>query len=105
MSLYYLLQDQKKCIGCLSCEVHCKSNKGLPLGPRLGQIIPVGPKMVGAVPRMGFIFMPCFHCTEPWCVPVCPTGAMRKRPKDGIVYVEQSLCVGCKSCITACPWG
>jgi Fe-S-cluster-containing dehydrogenase component len=35
----------------------------------------------------------------------CPTGAMQKRPKDGIVYVDESLCVGCKSCITACPWG
>ena len=33
MSLYYLLQDQKRCIGCLSCEVHCKSNKGLPRVP------------------------------------------------------------------------
>ena len=105
MSQYYLLQDQKRCIGCLSCEVHCKSNKGLPPGPRLGQIIAVGPKLVGEVPRMGFVFMPCFHCSDPWCVPVCPTGAMRKRPKDGIVYVEQSLCVGCKSCISACPWG
>jgi Fe-S-cluster-containing dehydrogenase component len=30
---------------------------------------------------------------------------MQKRTKDGIVFVEQSLCVGCKSCITACPWG
>jgi len=30
---------------------------------------------------------------------------MRKRPADGIVYVEPVLCVGCKSCITACPWG
>jgi Fe-S-cluster-containing dehydrogenase component len=30
---------------------------------------------------------------------------MQKRPKDGIVFVEPSLCVGCKSCITACPWG
>ena len=105
MSQYYLLQDQKRCIGCMSCEVHCKSNKGLPPGPRLGQIIAVGPKLVGEVPRMGFVFMPCFHCSDPWCVPVCPTGAMRKRPKDGIVYVEQSLCVGCKSCISACPWG
>ena len=35
----------------------------------------------------------------------CPTGAMRKRPQDGIVYVEHSLCVGCKTCVTACPWG
>jgi Fe-S-cluster-containing dehydrogenase component len=30
---------------------------------------------------------------------------MRQRPQDGIVYVDQALCVGCKSCITACPWG
>lgn len=105
MSQYYLLQDQKNCIGCQSCEVHCKTYNGTPLGPRLGQIITVGPKMVGDVPRMSFVFMPCFHCEEPWCVAVCPTGAMRKRPKDGIVYVESSLCVGCKSCITACPWG
>jgi Fe-S-cluster-containing dehydrogenase component len=105
MSKYYLLQDQKRCIGCLSCEVHCKSNKGLPFGPRLGQIMPVGPKMVAGLPRQAFIFMPCFHCEDPWCVPVCPTHAMRKRPEDGIVYVEPALCVGCKSCISACPWG
>ena len=44
MSKYFFLQDQKNCIGCLSCEVHCKSNKGLDVGPRLCQIIPVGPK-------------------------------------------------------------
>jgi Fe-S-cluster-containing dehydrogenase component len=30
---------------------------------------------------------------------------MRTRPRDGIVYLDQSLCVGCKSCIIACPWG
>jgi Fe-S-cluster-containing dehydrogenase component len=105
MSQYYLVQDQKKCIGCLSCEVHCKTFHNLPRGPRLGQIIRVGPKMAGGVPRTSFVFMPCFHCEDPWCVAVCPTGAMRKRPEDGIVYVESSLCVGCKSCITACPWG
>jgi Fe-S-cluster-containing dehydrogenase component len=30
---------------------------------------------------------------------------MQKRASDGIVFVDASLCVGCKSCITACPWG
>ena len=35
----------------------------------------------------------------------CPTGAMQRREKDGIVFVQSSLCVGCKSCIAACPWG
>jgi Fe-S-cluster-containing dehydrogenase component len=105
MSKYFLLQDQKNCIGCLGCEVHCKSNKGLDIGPRLCQIIPVGPKKINQLPQMAFVFMPCFHCDEPWCVSVCPTGAMRKRPEDGIVHVEHALCVGCKCCITACPWG
>ncbi|MEN6486923.1 MAG: 4Fe-4S dicluster domain-containing protein [Syntrophobacteraceae bacterium] len=105
MSQYYLLQDQKKCIGCLSCEAHCKTFQGVPTGPRLSRIIPVGPRSIGSVPRMAYVFMPCFHCEDPWCVSVCPTGAMQKRPKDGIVFIDSSLCVGCKSCMTACPWG
>jgi Fe-S-cluster-containing dehydrogenase component len=71
----------------------------------LTQIIPVGPKKLNNMPRMSYIFMPCFHCQEPWCVAACPTGAMQKRPKDGIVFVDDALCVGCKACITACPWG
>ena len=105
MSKYYIHQDQFRCIGCYACEVHCKTKNNLPVGPRLTRIIPVGPKLVGNIPRMQFIFMPCYHCEKPWCVAVCPTGAMQKRLKDGIVFVESNLCIGCKSCITACPWG
>jgi Fe-S-cluster-containing dehydrogenase component len=71
----------------------------------LSQIIPVGPKVINNMPRMAYIFMPCFHCEEPWCVSACPTGAMQKRARDGIVFVDSSLCVGCKTCISACPWG
>ena len=105
MSKYYLYQEGKRCIGCYSCEVHCKSKNNLPIGPRLNQIIPVGPKVVNNLPRMAFVFMPCYHCEEPWCVAACPTGAMQSRPKDGIVFVDSSMCIGCKTCISACPWG
>ncbi|MBE3586152.1 4Fe-4S dicluster domain-containing protein [Desulfofundulus thermocisternus] len=105
MSKYYLYQDEKKCISCRSCEVQCKVNKGLDPGPRPNQIVVVGPVQAGSRPRATSIFMPCFHCEEPWCVPACPTGAVQKRPKDGIVFIDQELCVGCKSCIMACPWG
>src|SRR3990172_6970767 len=104
MSKYFMLQDQQKCIGCHSCEIVCKSNKGLPPGTRPCQVIPVGPKFFSDRPRASFIFMPCFHCENPWCVAACPTGAMQQRARDGIVFVQQSLCVGCKTCIAACPW-
>lgn len=105
MSEYFLFQDGKKCIGCHSCEVECKVNKSLPLGPRLCQIITIGPKFVGNLPKSSYVFMSCFHCENPWCVAACPTGAMQKRAKDGIVFVDHNLCVGCKTCISACPWG
>jgi DMSO reductase iron-sulfur subunit len=105
MSQYLLFQDVNQCIGCHSCAVACKSNKDLPVGPKICQIIPVGPKFVGDLPRAVFTFMPCYHCEDPWCVAACPTGAMQKRVKDGIVFVDKDLCVGCKTCMAACPWG
>ena len=105
MSKYYLFQDVKKCIGCHTCEIQCKSNKDLPYGPKPCQIVQVGPKFVNGLPRTSFIFMPCFHCETPWCVSACPTGAMQQRHSDGIVFVDKTLCVGCKTCISACPWG
>jgi len=105
MSDFYLFQDVKKCIGCHACEVQCKSNKGLGAGPKPCQIVQVGPKMINDLPKISFVFMSCYHCEKPWCVPACPTGAMVRREEDGVVVVDDDLCVGCRACVSACPWG
>lgn len=105
MSNNNIYLNKKRCIGCFACEVHCKTNNNLPPGPRFCRIIASDDHVAGGRPKTEFSFKPCFHCDTPWCVPVCPTGAMQKRGKDGIVFIEQSLCIGCKFCITACPWG
>ena len=47
----------------------------------------------------------CLHCDEPACVTVCPTGASYKRAEDGIVLVNADICIGCKLCSWACPYG
>jgi Fe-S-cluster-containing dehydrogenase component len=47
----------------------------------------------------------CLHCEQPGCVTVCPTGASYKRAEDGIVLVDEDLCIGCGLCAWACPYG
>ena len=105
MSKYYVTQDVEQCIGCKACEIHCKTKNESGKGAFYCKMIEVGPKVRNNIPVIDFVYMACFHCEKPWCVDACPTGAMQKREKDGIVFVEESLCVGCKACMTACPWG
>jgi len=49
--------------------------------------------------------MSCMHCEDADCVTVCPTGASYKRAEDGIVLVNADICIGCKLCSWACPYG
>lgn len=105
MSKYYVTQDVKRCIGCRACEVHCKAKNDVPVSSYYCKMIQVGPHEKQGIPVVDFIYMSCFHCEKPWCVTACPTGAMQRRSKDGIVFVDQALCVGCKACMRSCPWG
>ena len=102
MSKYILHHEAEDCVGCHACEIHCKTNKDLGPGPSPCAIVTVP---TPGHPRARFVFMPCFHCEDAWCLVACPTQAVQRRDKDGIVFIEASLCIGCKSCMAACPWG
>ena len=53
---------------------------------------------------MSFLPVQCQHCENPACLEVCPTGATTKDEETGIVSVDSELCIGCESCIKACPY-
>jgi tetrathionate reductase subunit B len=100
---YGMVIDVRRCIGCHSCTVACKAEFDVPLGVNRSWVEYVEK---GEYPNVGRSFLPrlCNHCSEPPCVGVCPTGATYKRDQDGIVVVDNGLCIGCKYCIQACPY-
>ena len=100
---YGMVIDIRRCIGCHACTVACKSEFNTALGVNRSWVEYVEK---GVYPNVGRSFLPrlCNHCSEPSCVYVCPTNATYKREQDGVVIVDQGLCIGCKYCIQACPY-
>jgi anaerobic dimethyl sulfoxide reductase subunit B (iron-sulfur subunit) len=92
------------CIGCRACEIACKDKNGLAPGPRLRRVSYVEGGMFPDVYAYK-VNMSCNHCAEPACLPTCPTGALFKRSIDGIVDIDSTLCIGCRRCEAACPYG
>ncbi len=98
-----LVIDPLMCFDCKACEVACKQEHRLPVGPKRIQVITVGPRWVGDRLVADFIPRACLHCAAPPCVEACPTGAIVQR-EDGIVVVKNDLCSGCEECLPACPF-
>ena len=100
---WVMVIDLRKCVGCKSCTIACEAENRLPPGVVYR---PVVDTEVGTYPnvRRAFLPRPCMHCDNPPCVDVCPVNATWKR-EDGIVVIDYDLCIGCRYCITACPYG
>lgn len=99
-----LLINKDLCFGCQTCEIACKQENNLGVGPRWIRVIEIGPKEIGRNLKMNYFPMRCLHCAKPVCQEACPTGAISKRG-DGVVLINSELCSGCKACIQACPFG
>lgn len=100
---YGLLIDLKKCIGCNACTVACKVAHAAPPGVFLSKVLV---EENGSYPHPKVTYLPtlCMHCEDAPCVAICPTAATKKR-EDGIVTVDPDACIGCRSCMAACPYG
>lgn len=95
-----ILIDQEKCTGCRLCELVCAVFHTGASNPSRSRIKVVKWENVG-------FYLPttCQNCEKPFCVEVCPTKACHKDLENERVLIDKDLCIGCKTCIVACPFG
>jgi formate dehydrogenase iron-sulfur subunit len=118
------LIDINNCIGCRACQVACKQwndrdgeetlledalgfQNPATLSAKTYTLISIHELENESAPGgvdAAYAMRRCLHCIEPACASACPTTALTRRA-DGPVVYDQDLCIGCRYCILACPWG
>ena len=92
--------EPEKCTGCLQCEMACSyENEGI-FNPAKSRI-----KVFGFHDEGRFAPYTCTQCDEAWCMHACPVEAIVLNRETGAKEVLEDVCVGCKVCTIACPFG
>jgi Fe-S-cluster-containing dehydrogenase component len=97
---FVMVIDLAKCKNARKCVEQCQKGHHLPKSQEFMKVYLLQDSDKSApywFPK------PCFHCDNPLCVSVCPVGATYKRD-DGIVLIDHDRCIGCKFCMTGCPY-
>jgi Fe-S-cluster-containing hydrogenase component 2 len=92
--------DYQKCTGCRLCELVCAvSHDGIsnPVRSRI--------RVMKWEEEGTYIPMACQQCQDAPCQNVCPVKAISTDEKLGRVMVDQDICIGCRSCVSICPFG
>ena len=110
MARYGMAIDTKRCVGCNACTLACKQANNVPDGVFWTRVLTDGgdmpdtPASKDGKLSMRYFAMGCQHCENPACVKVCPVGATYKDPETGIVRQDYDKCIGCRMCMSACPY-
>jgi len=111
---YGMVIDVDRCTGCGACMMACAAENNVPPAaeratPRTGitpmLVYKVSNGEAGAERREAFLPLMCMHCeAETPCASVCPQQAVQVDPATGIVMQMPQRCLGCRYCMTACPY-
>lgn len=100
---YGMVIRQDRCIDCELCMEACVMTNDVPEYGYRTMILEK--EVLDAIgQKKEFIPVLCNHCNNPPCVRACPTRATYKDKKTGIVMMEYGKCIGCKTCVVACPY-
>jgi Fe-S-cluster-containing dehydrogenase component len=94
--------DLERCDHCLACVSGCISENGTSTGANWMYVFAYED---GQTDETQFLVRPCQHCSNAPCAKVCPVRARHTREKDGLVLTNYEVCIGCRYCQVACPYG
>ncbi|RCK74908.1 MAG: Molybdopterin oxidoreductase iron-sulfur binding subunit [Anaerolineae bacterium] len=99
---WVMVIDLRRCIGCHACTIACVAENKLPPGVVYR---PVLTEEIGRYPHVTYRFLPkpCMQCENAPCTPVCPVHATYTN-EEGVIVVDYDQCIGCRACISACPY-
>lgn len=107
---YGMVIDLKRCIGCHTCSVACRYENNVPVGNWWNRVYTEGgaepDTPYGEFPNVTLNWLPvaCQHCDDPACAKACPVGATYKDAETGVVRQDYDKCIGCRMCMSACPY-
>lgn len=100
----FVVANPNKCIGCKSCEIACAvAHLGISVVDAGLRDTPFSPRINLIRAERVTVPIQCRHCEDAPCAKVCPVAAIVHQ--DNKIVVKEELCIGCKTCITACPIG
>lgn len=99
---------EEACIACRLCETYCATehSQTRDVIRAFKEEQPPAAKRI-LLQQYGPVSLAlnCRHCDEPRCAWACVTGALTKDPVTGVVQYQAEKCIGCWTCIVACPYG
>ena len=95
-----LIIDPEKCTSCLQCEMACSFEHTGAFNPAKSRI-----KVFEFGHGARAVPYTCTQCDEAWCMQACPVNAISRNKETNAVEVADNICVGCKVCTIACPFG
>lgn len=101
---YMMAVFPDRCDNCGECIRACRLENDLPEKARRISILSRNGPATLPFDQNKFLPLLCNQCSDPPCVRICPTKASMQDPKSGIVSIDRKLCVGCRACMTVCPY-
>lgn len=101
---YTMVIRERYCIDCERCKEACVETNHVPAYGFRTTILEKRRDLADGGEETIFMPVLCNHCNRPPCVRVCPTTATWKDEKTGIVLMKPDRCIGCKTCMAACPY-